>query len=117
MEGAIVPPKHSSVDVSYVFKSLTQLAINQKLLDFRVIRCSVLEGLTKEILDATNYHYMDTISELTNLWFPSLCAVMSEAGISWSHAFDLDLEIINILKTANYPIVDDLREDVASDHE
>jgi hypothetical protein len=112
MEGVTVTVsagKHP-VNISKVYQDLLAIAKEHELLNEKVTNFLSLECLTIDLIReaySSQRHYMELVSDLLELWFTSLYTGLQESGESWSHYWDLDLEVEVILGKAGYPINDD----------
>jgi hypothetical protein len=106
MEGAtVIGSSAHPVDFSLAYRSLRELSNGLGLLDDRVTNYVTLECLTVDLLrDAYQQkrHHLDVVHDILWLWFPSLSVGLNYTGYSWSHFWDLDLEVGKILGYIGY---------------
>jgi len=111
MEGATINTPSSPINTFRVYHELYDVATRLRLINSKVIKHDTLDGLTRDVIleGFRNKEPMINVRQnLLELWFPSLASAVHNLG-SWSRCFDLDLEVDEILRKAEYPYKDDDR--------
>jgi hypothetical protein len=88
-------------DYRPVYQRLYSLSVIYRLLNPTVTNYVTLECATKDmVMDTYNSgaHYRDLVFDLLELWFPSLFRGADKMGKSWSHFWDLDLQVETVLR-------------------
>jgi len=113
MEGVTLSPSSHPVDVHSIYQKLLDFATEKRLLS-KATKYSTLHSMTYTIImDAyrEDRHYSEVVFDLLEAWFTSLAIGLEESGDSWSHYWDLDLEVEGYLRDGGYPMDEDDDDD------
>lgn len=109
MEGATVTTLSHPVNIDIVYTGLLKLTHQYSLLNITVTNFSILHCMTVDAIKDAYQLKLDSNDLLFNLlkiWFPSLTNGLQYSSESWSHYWDLDLEVQSLLRDAGYPMID-----------
>ena len=99
-----------------VIDKLLKFGVKNKLIIEKYINFNALENDTFSLLEPikepmSQDDRLTIINTLIDMWYPAASAVIDEQGSGWSHSFDLDLEVGNILTSQGYKQIEEGDDD------
>ena len=99
-----------------VIGKLFAFGLKNKLLIEKYINFNALENDTFSLLEPikepmSRDDHQTITNTLIEMWYPAAVAVINEQGSGWSHSFDLDLEVGNILTSQAYKQIEEGDDD------